>query len=174
MKKILFPVCVGLILFAACKDTVPPAPVILYSFGFEDSSGVQDFEGWSGINNTFVNDVPGNGGNWSLQLSPGVSPAVGYAENDLTFTGTGTFNIAFTAAVKTTGTAYIALLHKHSGGSVDTLSSATYTNSTWQPVSLNASADLAAGDKFGIYLSAGSTVSDSWQSNFDNIQLQEN
>jgi len=175
MKRLMLPVCVAVLLFAACKkDNVPPAPVILYGFGFEDTSGVQDFEGWSGVNYTLVNDVPTDGGNWSLQLTPGISPAEGYVETDLSFNTAATFNMTFTADVKTTGTAYIAVLHKSSSGSVDTLSSGTYTNSTWQTVSQNVSVNLQTGDKLGIYLSAGSTTLDTWQSNFDNIQLQEN
>jgi hypothetical protein len=166
---------VGLLFFSSChKDETPAGSIIIYSFGFEDSLG-SSFAGWTSSSYTLVNDVPSNGGTWSLQLEPAMPPGEGIAEKPVSLISSGTYNLQLSADTKVTnaGTGWLRLLLKHNGGSTDTLATKSFTNTEWQNNSLTASANVGAGDQLVIQLSAGTSQIADWFTLFDNIQLEK-
>ena len=165
----------GFLFFSSCrKDDLPTDTTIFYKFGFEDSLGA-NFEGWASTNYSLVNDVPSDGGSWALQLSPAFPPAEGTAEATVNFVSSAAVTLKLTAETKLTnpGTGYIRLLLAHASGGRDSLASVSFTNTSWQNISLSTPANIAAGDKIVIQLSAGSADIATWNALFDNIELDK-
>ena len=166
---------VSFLFFSSCqKEDIATDTTIFYKFGFEDSLGA-DFEGWTSTNYSLVNDVPSDGGSWALQLSPTSPPGEGTAETSVNFVSSAAITLKLTADTKLTnpGTGYIRLLLAHSSGGRDALASVSFTNTSWQNISLNTPANITAGDKIVIQLSAGSADIATWNALFDNIELDK-
>jgi hypothetical protein len=167
---------IGLLFFSSCKKEELPAEssIIIYSFGFDDDTSAS-FDGWTSSSYSLVNDVPPNGGTWALQLQPQTPPGEGLAETDVSFLSSGTINVKLSADTKLTnpGTGWLRLLLQHSSGGRDSLASAPFTNTSWQNISVSASANIASGDKMIIQLSAGSAGLATWNALFDNVELDK-
>ncbi len=172
--RLLFLLTLGPVLFfSSCqKNDLPTDTTIFYKFGFEDDTSA-NFEGWVSSSYSLVNDVPSDGGTWSLQLSPAFPPGEGTAETTVNFVSSAAITLKLTAETKLTnpGIGYIRLLLMHSSGGRDSLASVSFTNTAWQNISLSTPANITAGDKIVIQLSAGSADIATWNALFDNIEL---
>src|SRR4249919_577576 len=135
--KLLLSLGVVALLFSCKKDELPAQSNKLYSFGFDDDNDTS-FENWTSDYFGFSNDVPPDGGTWSLTLSPKWYPMEGLAETAVNLTSAGSFDLRLSAETKTNdaGKGWLRLLLQHSDGSRDMLASASFTNSDWQHISV--------------------------------------
>jgi hypothetical protein len=136
-----------------------------------ESGGQSSLQWWTGHGFfSLTNDVPPDGGQWSLQLSPDF-PSEGFAETYVTnCTGNNTF--IFTCETKCNNWPGQIILRQKQNGITSDLSKLTFNNSTWSTVSLKVNASLNQSDTFVIHLSAGIADLVAGSVLFDNVNLQ--
>jgi len=136
-----------------------------------ESNGQPDFQGWTGMK-SFSNDVPADGGKWSLKLEPVWYPGEGFAETFITgFSGNYTFQLNCEVKSIRNGTGAIILRVKGENGTITDVAKTTFNDSTWKKVTLTAAVQLQPTDQLIVHLTAGSTEVATWFLLFDNVKL---
>ena len=155
----------------ACrKDNAIPQNLISNS-SFENN-GNPSFQGWTGNLYAFVNNVPANGGQWSLQLAPGWVPDEGFAETFVTgLSGNYIFKLTCDAKTIYWSGGVILRLQNQNGITTD-LSKTTFNNTTWSTITLTTNATLQPTDKLIIHLTAGMTEIPMGKVLFDKVRLE--
>ena len=175
MKTIVAAIVVLLSFFLmSCKKDipVPPGGNLINNPAF-DSAGYPSLQGWTGIGYSFVNDVPPNGGPWSLQLEPQWM-SEGYAETYITGLN-GNYNFHFSCYTKVLrdGIGTVTLRLKKQNNTLTDLATDSITNADWAQAYLDINVSLQPTDQLIVHLSAGRTEVANWQVLFNNVYLQK-
>ena len=126
--KLLFIISIlALFSLSACKkDKTSNDGNLISNPGFENN-GTPDFSDWTGTK-AFSNDVPPDGGKWSLQLVPEWYPAEGYAETFVTSLSR-YYTFQFSCETKAqNGTGRIIIRKKDQDGTIKDLSKMVLQN----------------------------------------------
>lgn len=136
-----------------------------------ESNGQPNFQGWTGIK-SFSNDVPPDGGKWSLRLEPAWYPGEGFAETFITgLSGNYTFQLNCEVKSIRNGTGTIILRLRRENGTVTDVTKTTFNDSTWEKITLITTVQLQPADQLIVHLTAGSTEVATWFLLFDNVEL---
>jgi hypothetical protein len=159
MRQFIFAsICLTMTVCMSCNKEETPDAGIQISNGSFESDGSFSTSDWTVANGSSSTDVPTGGGSFSLKLSPGTSPAEGYADYIISdLTGSQTFNLSCYMRAFDSWPGSISLKKRTADNVTTILASEASSAGEWVEKNISATATFDSGDVLIVHLSSGST-----------------